>query len=223
MLASERPAVQDKTCEEFVLRANRELSRQTAAVDRLRRPLSGSVGRRVERNVNSEYPSDQPQLSGYQRHLLERLQPLLDRLDQERVTKSSGLRIQTAGNKWTLEVTVEARSEPFPGLYLFATQEQCILSFADSEILECHRDPGSAEDLVDEVIALTERYLSGATILEHYNRKGNVVRTDYFYDMDSEADPRRKIGTGGRLFTFPRKVVRTVKRSFRFLREEGHA
>jgi len=176
----------------------------------------------VEPKVTSEHPSDEPQLSTYQRRLLERLRPLVDRLEQERVTEGSGLRVHKAGNECAIEVGVLARGELFPGLHLIASRGQCILTFAHHEVLECHRNPGLYADLVEDVIGLMERYLSGATILEHHNRKGNVVRTDYFYGIDSEWDLRQKICTGWQL-AFPRKVVRTVKRSFRFLREEVNA
>ncbi len=61
----------------------------------------------------------------------------------------------------TVQVVVEARGQKVPGLYLHATPEQCTLGFAGSEILECHRDAGLVDGLVDLIVMLTERYLSG--------------------------------------------------------------
>jgi hypothetical protein len=163
------------------------------------------------------------ELNTYQQQLVERLAPVLDRIDDARVSASSGLAARKAGKKWELLLTVEARATGVPALMLAARPDQCILGFANSEILECHHDPGTDPGPVDEVVTLIERYLSGITVIESYNSRGRIVRTDYFYGLDSELAATSKIGSDSRLLVFPRRVARTVKRTFRFLRDDGAA
>ncbi len=162
---------------------------------------------------------DDAKLTRYQLELLERLRPILEGLDRRRVTDDSGLRIAETGESRTVEVRVEARDGQVPGLHLLATADQCLLSFADSEVLECHRDPGGDERLVSEVVRLAARYLSGTTVVEHLNARGKVVRVEHFYGIDSEAEPGCRIGTSSFPLSWPREVERTAKRTYRFLRD----
>jgi hypothetical protein len=155
--------------------------------------------------------------------LAERLRPILARLDREVVTPESGLRLAPEGEGDAIEVTVEARGGTVPGLHLRADAGGCTLAFADAEILECHSDPGRAPGLADEVVALTERYLSGVAVVDHLNSRGRPVRTEYFYGVDTDADPGSKIGTSRWGLVFPWRIERTEARTLRFLLpgEEG--
>jgi hypothetical protein len=158
-------------------------------------------------------------LSRFQEEIVERFRPLLARLDRSMVTDDSGLSIVESGSGWAVKVTVEARGHQVPGLHVFATSRQCTLGFADSEILECHRDPGSDASLVTELMRLATRYLLGTTVVEHRNVRGKLVMVEYFYGIDSETTRACRIGSS-HLLAWPRKMERTFKRSHRFTRKD---
>jgi hypothetical protein len=162
------------------------------------------------------------QLTPCQRELLERLTPLLERLDPNKVTPQSGVRVREVERRPLVEVVLEPPGERVPGLWLSAGPDQLVLGIAGGEALECHHDPGPGSELIDTVVGLTARFLSGVTVLEHCNRRGHAVRTEYFFGTDSEAAPASRIGTSRR-FVFPWTITGTVKRTFRFLKEEGAA
>ena len=156
-------------------------------------------------------------LSPYQQELEERLQSVLDRLDRGQVTADSGLRIEREGRHWVLRLSVEARDDRIPGLNLYASPNQCILGFAQSEQLECHSQPGAVDNLIDEVVKLTERYLAGVTVIEHRDSRGRDIRKDFFFGLSSEGAPEARIGTLRRMS--PRRVEDRLAFSFRFLKE----
>jgi len=162
-------------------------------------------------------PNDMQHLSSYQRVLLERICPLLDRIHPAKVGEGSLAGITRRGDDWIIHIIIASRNKFIPGLELFAAPDQCNLSFAESEIIECHRNPEKAKELVDEVYAATERYLSGTTVLSSYNENGQLIRRDYFYGIDTENDPEYRIGTSRWLLVFPQRVHHTEKHSFSFL------
>jgi hypothetical protein len=166
-------------------------------------------------------PSD-VRLTCYQQQLVDRLQPLVARLDRAKVTAESGLRIEKQGNSWDVRLLVEARDERIPGLNLTAAQSYCVLGFAQSEQVECHSDPSSSRGLVDQVVELTERYLSGVTVVQHQDKRGRVIRIQYSFSGQAEGASAAPIGTSRYPFLF-RRVDHTETLSFRFLKDEGAA
>lgn len=160
-------------------------------------------------------------LAPYQRELVSRLRPLLERLDRARVTGDSGLRIHDSPGGCAVEVTVEAPGREVPGLYLSAGPDRCTLSFADAAVLECHRSPGAHEPLVNQVVELTTRYLSGTTVVKHCDRRGRLLRTEYFYGVDPQAVPGSRIGTSASPLAWICREKTTSRTSHRFLREEA--
>jgi hypothetical protein len=166
-------------------------------------------------------PSD-VRLTSYQQELVDRLQPLVARLDAAKVTAESGLRIEKQGKSWDVRLLVEARDERIPGLKLTAAQSYCVLGFAQSEQVECHSDPGSRRWVVENVVELTERYLSGVTLVQNLDKRGRVIRIDYFYGVQVEGASASPIGTSRYPFLF-RRVHHTETLSFRFLKNEGAA
>ncbi len=161
-------------------------------------------------------------LASNQQELLDRLRPLVARLDPSKVTGNSGLTTERSGKAWVVRLVVDALDDRIPGLDLFAAQEQCILAFAASEQLECHADPSSDSRIVDEVVGLTERYLSGITLTRHLDKRGRVVRLDCSYGVQSAGVARQRLGTSGSWHVF-RTVDHSETLTYRFLRDEGAA
>jgi len=157
-------------------------------------------------------------LAPYAQELLRRLTPLLRRLDTDQLSASSFILIEKQGKNFVLVLEVNPSNKDVPSLGLRAYPKQCFLDLADSEYLEAHRIPPDWQELVDQVISETERYLNGVTIIERYDRNHKLIGKTYFYGIDTENDKSSTIGSS--LFSFfPKKVESVVKRTHRFLQE----
>jgi len=127
-------------------------------------------------------------LAPYAQELLRRLTPLLRRLDTDQLSASSFILIEKQGKNFVLVLEVNPSNKDVPSLGLRAYPKQCFLDLADSEYLEAHRIPPDWQELVDQVISETERYLNGVTIIERYDRNHKLIGKTYFYGIDTEND-----------------------------------
>jgi hypothetical protein len=104
-----------------------------------------------------------------------------------------------------------------PSLYLVASNQECILAFAEGEQIECHGKPERDDALVDIVVKTTERFLEGITVLESYNRQEKLIRKEFFFGIDTESDAKCRMGISWYFLIFPKKVCSMRKRTFKFL------
>ena len=158
-------------------------------------------------------------LPPYAQELFRRLIPILKRLDPNQLSERSFIAVEEQRKESILVLKVDPSDENIPFLVLRAYPDHCYLGLADSEYLEAHRIPSDWQELVNQVISETEKYLSGVTIVERYNHKNKLIGKTYFYGIDSENDKSLAIGNSSFLF-FPRKVASIVKRTHRFFKEE---
>ena len=145
-------------------------------------------------------------LSPYAQVLLEGLIPILKRLNFNDLSANSSIEVEEHKGDYILHLEVIPSNSAIPPLGLLATQDHCILSFAESEQIESHRISTKWEDLVCQVLALTEQYLNGITVIERYNKNHELVVKEYFYGLDTEGNKDARIGIAYFHFTLPNKI-----------------
>ncbi|MBI5936122.1 MAG: hypothetical protein HY867_20650 [Chloroflexi bacterium] len=157
-------------------------------------------------------------LSAYVLAILNKLEPILERLDAAKLDDSSEVEISNERGDWVLRLAIVPADVNIPLLSLSASSQYCILAFAEGEQIECHSNPEADESLVDMVVESSEKYLGGITVIESYNRNGKLIRKECFFGMDAGNDEKSKIGTSSYFLVFPKKVYSTKKKTFRFLK-----
>jgi hypothetical protein len=183
-----------------------------------------------------------PGLTPYQLELLERLKPLMDRLDPAEVTEDSGLRVVAASgsfgftvrvptfslDRWNteegealaLDMTVERRDARVLALDLYASPTECLLTSGPGALVERHGDPGADAALVNRVVDLVEGYLAGITVIEEYDRRDRLIRTRFISRRDGLPLFGDREGALARLLWLGVRVARTETFHVRFLKEE---
>jgi hypothetical protein len=167
--------------------------------------------------LDNSYLQDKDKLAPYAQEILEGVIPLLERLDSDKLAPNSFVLIGKERDGFVLLLNIVPNNKDIPLLNLYATFDQCILGFADSEQVEAHSIPNEYQGLVSIILATTERYFNGITIIEHYNKNHKMVKKEYFYGIDKEDDIDSRIGTSS-YFVFPTKVISVLKRTHRFLK-----
>ena len=155
-------------------------------------------------------------LCPYAQRLIEELRPLIENLDPSKIGDGSKVEISPLKDDWSLHISIEPINNSISGLDIYASKSQCILGYAESEQIECHRDPASDADLIKQVVDHTNKYLNGVTVIEYYNRKNKLFMKKYYYGIDTENDRSKLIGTGGNIWWFFSRVHATKKNTYKF-------
>jgi hypothetical protein len=152
-------------------------------------------------------------LAPYSRKLFEALQPLIaciipDTLDRNRST----IEILPSKRFHILEIEITAKAHRIPPLRMTSSGDYCILDLFEHEEVECHSSAERYGDrLIKDIVPLVSQYLSGITILEHYDKKNRVFRRDYYYGINTESIAKNRAGTWHHGFTFFLKAQSTNK------------
>ena len=157
-------------------------------------------------------------LAPYAQELLDGLIPLLRRLNTDQLSPTSFVAVEEHKEDFVLRLEVTPSIEDIPSLDLWASRDQCILSFAESEQIEAHGLRSEGQELVESILTAIERYLDGITVVERYNKNGKLLGKEYFYGVDMEYDKDSRIGTSY-FFAFPRRTESVVKRTHKFLKK----
>jgi hypothetical protein len=131
-------------------------------------------------------------LALYAQELLDGLIPILKRLDPSQLSPSSCVVVEEQKRRgFIINLRVIPSVENVPSLGLRAYPDQCILDYADSEQIEAHSIPPDWKYLVSRVLAETERYLNGITVIEHYDRSHKLVGKVYYFGIDTKTTKNR--------------------------------
>ena len=166
-------------------------------------------------NIKSEYLGSLPL---YAKKMFEELKPVLEKVNEDKIdTDKSKIIIEENNKSWILNITIISKDKRIPMLDLFASKNQCILGLAEHEEIECHTNPEKAANLIKEIISSTKKYLSGITILEHYDKNNKVFRKTFYYGVDTEGMKENRIGCSLYGFHFFTRSNRTEKITYSFI------
>ena len=111
------------------------------------------------------------------RPTIESLLPTIHKIDSTKLIEESGLSLQ--GNNVLLTIT--PKDYEYAGLDIFIAKDQLIVGFAGSEQYEDHHSNMIESDLIHTI----EKYLTGIRIKTYYNKKGIIVKREWFYKDNS--------------------------------------
>ena len=74
-------------------------------------------------------------------------------------------------------LTITPKYYEYAGLDIFIAQDQLIVGFAGSEQYEDHHSNMIESDLIHTI----EKYLAGIRIITYYNKKGIIVKREWYY------------------------------------------
>lgn len=109
---------------------------------------------------------DISRLCPYAQMLLEKLVPMLQKIDSAKIGEESKIEIIQIEKDWSLYSLIKPRDKNIPALTLYASTTLCVLGYTDCEQLVCHKDPASdADNLIEEIIDCTSKYLTELQLL----------------------------------------------------------
>ena len=168
--------------------------------------------------LNAAILANKEQLAPYAQRLLEGLAPVFARLDETKLAATSSIEIRKERHGWMLDVRIDAADPDIPCLSLRADSSQCTVGFADGDQIEVHSDPDTHLDLVPAALQAITAYLSGITIVEHYNKNSRVVKSECFLGVERNGQALRPIGTSTYPLQFPKKISSSKTTVFQFVK-----
>lgn len=118
-----------------------------------------------------------------QKNFIKLLEPFIKKINKEFVDDKSGFAFDD--NSQTLNLDIIPKEFPDAELNIMFSKEQFILSFAESEQIECHSADCIGDSLFNDTLKLLEKYLNGFLIKDYFNQKGKLIHREY-YSKDNE-------------------------------------
>jgi len=135
---------------------------------------------------------------------IEMLIPVISKIDATKISNESGLTYD--GNY--VNISIIPKQYEFAELNIFIGRRQLVSGFAESEQYEDHRTNKMRKDFIEPI----EKYLNGIRIKAYYNKKGRILKREYFYKDNTG------IGTSQYSFNpfsrFSKKIEKEISISF---------
>ncbi len=103
---------------------------------------------------------------------IEMLLPILDKLDSTKISDESGLNYDGIN----VSVSIIPKHYEYAGLNIFIAKDQVVVDFAGGPQYEDHDT--NVIDIV--LIERIEKYLAGIRTKAYYNKKGRILKMEYF-------------------------------------------
>jgi hypothetical protein len=159
---------------------------------------------------------DTSNLPEYLKILFNEIKPILESIDPDKISGKSKVEIVKKKNDWGVVVEIEPKDERIQGLLLNGFESDLELDYAGTEQLTDMRPTSDNKIIINEVKTKVEAYLEGITVVNSSNKKGKLVKTEYYFGIDTEKDKSKKIGTW--YHKFFNKVVSVNKITYKFLK-----
>lgn len=135
------------------------------------------------------------ELSPFCKKLLKEILPDLKKIDSSKLSEKSKIAINGKNNTSILNIEIKAKDTHIPDLYIDASEDHCFLGLFDHEEVEYYGNTNlKADELIKTIKTILKKYLSGITIIEYYNKKGGILKKDYYYGLTSKLKEENKVG-----------------------------
>jgi hypothetical protein len=162
---------------------------------------------------------DVSKLPAYVIKLFEALKPVLEKIDPDKIDKEeSYIKIEPDGKQYRLTIVIDPKDKRVSQFDISACKGYFILGLAESEYMEDHSSPEKeAEELIKQVVSVVDRYISGITVVEHYDKRNIEFKKEYYWGVDSQPKKENLIGRSFSFTAFLKKSCRVEVITYSFV------